>query len=218
MTNPTFDLNHAVPEERFAAIYGDIRKTPLATTVSELRTRRSKDVPPTLMFIWDEMVHRGIARAPFKIAPIVNSGFKGIYEFVQRELGKAPLTAAYAVKYFSVSEADNSFAEVSLVHCFPNDIHICDVEFSDQRHPLPANHPDRKFRRYKGLHVFDEFIDRLCMVARARDADRISGLVASPPVHYVLARHGFRVSDSKMAQAAARTVGHGHAMILSVAA
>lgn len=209
-------LEDAVPAERFAEFYDQVRHTVLASTVQQWQIRRAKDIPPTLMFIWDEMVHRGVALAPFKVAPIVNNGFKGLYDFVERELGRPPISAAYAVEYFNQLQPASSFAEVSLVHGFPNDIHICDVEFSDQRHPLPANHPDLKYRKYKGLHVFGEFLDRLRSIARARGAERISGLVASPPVHHVLARHGFRVSDSKMAQEAARRAGHGHAMILPV--
>jgi len=209
-------LEDAVPAERVAETYGQVRRVVLATTIEQWRARRAKDIPPTMMFIWDEMVHRAIAPTPFKVAPIVNNGFKGLYEFVEHELGRSPLSAAYAVEYFNELRPARSFAEVSLVHCFPNDIHICDVEFSDQRHALPANHPERRHREYKGLHVFGEFLDRLRSIAQARGAERISGLVASPPVHHVLTRHGFRISASKRAQEAARRAGHGHAMILEV--
>lgn len=214
MSHDISQLEDTVPAGRFTETYGQVRREVRATTVEQWRVHRAKDVPPTLMFIWDEMVHRGLAPAPLKVAPIVNNGFKGLYDFVERELDRPPLSAAYAVEYFNELKPASSFAEVSLVHCFPNDIHICDVEFSDQRHPLPR--PDRKYREYQGLHVFGEFLDRLRAVARARGAERISGLVASPPVHHVLARHGFRVSDSKSAQMAARRAGHGHAMILNV--
>jgi hypothetical protein len=216
MSREFTQLNEVIPAERFAETYAQVCREVLATTVEQWRTRRSKDIPSTMMFIWDEMVHRGIARSPFKVAPIVNSGFKGIYEFIEEELGHSPLSDAFAVEYFNELEPTSSFAEVSLVQCFPNDLHISDVEFSDQRHPLPATHPDRRHRKYKGLHVFEQFLDRLRSVARARGTERISGLVASPPVHHVLARHGFQISDSKMALAAYRRTGQGHAMILRV--
>jgi hypothetical protein len=108
------------------------------------------------MFIWDEMVHRRLATEPQKIAPIVNNGFKGIAKFVQKELKKVPVTEAYAVSYYNEVDPKDSFVDVSLVRCWPNDIHIADVEFSDNRKPAHAGRKVKSSsrRNYHGLRVW----------------------------------------------------------------
>lgn len=207
----------SIPIGRFSAHFSQIREEVRATTVSEFLSKEPEKVPSICLFIWDEMVHRRFTSEPFKIAPIINNNFEGIYGFVARELKSEPITEAYAARFFNEHDDNTSFADVVLARCYPNDVHIVDVEFSDNSKPLPPGDPNRRYRTYRGLHVFDTFLERLKSVARAKDANRISLLVASPPVHQVFLRHGFRVNDTQMAQMAANNVGHGHAMVLDIA-
>jgi hypothetical protein len=159
------------------------------------------------------MVHRGRVGDPFKIAPIINRGYGGIYEFVQRELGEAPVRDAFAVEFFN-DLSDKSFVEVSLAHCYPADIHICDVEFSDNRRKVDARDPTRAYRTFKGLHVFDDFLTRLKNVAQENGAERISLMVAFPGLHEVFSRHGFQIGETEMAKKAYAIAGKGYPMFL----
>jgi hypothetical protein len=148
----------------------------------------------------------------------VNNSFEGIAEFVEAELGEVPVTEVFAASYFNEIDPNYSFVDVSLVRCWPNDIHIADVEFSDNRKPL---HNGKKVkgslnRNYHGLHVFDDFIERLNDVAKSKGVERISLLVAHEDVYPVFSRHGFKVSTTKMAQVAFNAAHKGFPMIREV--
>ena len=212
------ELKNAVPVDLFEPMFKKVREKVIATNVSEFLKNKPKQVPSISLFIWDEMVHRGAVpnHERFKIAPIINNEFKGVYKFIKKELGKEPISDIYAVEYFNEVVPNDAFVEVALAQCFPNDIHIIDVEFSDNRRPIGQRDPTREFRTYKGLHVFGEFLDRLREVARGRGIERISLIVAWPPLHNVFIRYGFRVSETEMAQRGHKIAGHGYSMYLPV--
>lgn len=208
-------LSNAVPREAIFGIFPLMEERIQTSTVPEFLIKESAKLPGACMFIWDEMVHRGDAIEPFKIAPIINNDYKGIYEFVSEELGDGAFKEAFSTKFFN-EYSDHSFADVVLVHCYPNDIHICDVEFSDNRSPLEAADPTKQFREYKGLHIFDQFLDNLRITAKDIGADRLSLMVATPPLHEVFTRHGFQISDTETAQIAYASAGTGHPMIFAL--
>jgi hypothetical protein len=210
------ELKDAVPVDVFTPMSGNVREEIIATTIPQFLKKKAKQVPSISLFIWDEMVHRRLVKEPFKIAPIINNDYKGIYEFVQTELGGEPIADVYSVEYFNDIIADESFVDVTLAQSFPEDIHVVDVELSDNRKPIFKSDPTREYRKYAGLHIFDEFIDRLKNVARDRGAKRISLLVAYPSLYKVFTRHGFRVSKTKMSQIAYEQAGRGYAMFLPI--
>lgn len=212
------ELADAIPKDLFVPMFQDVKETVLATDWESFQKNRAKDVSGVCMFIWDEMVHRGVVVEPFKIAPIVNNGFKGIAKFVRQELKKKPVTEAYAVSFFNEVDPKNSFVDVSLVRCWPNDIHLADVEFSDNRKPVHAGKKVKSSsqRNYHGLHVFGPFVTRLKNVAREKGIERISLMVAHKDLYEVFRRHGFQVSETKMAKLAFENVGIGYPMILPV--
>lgn len=212
------DLADAVPKDLFVPMFKSVKEKVLATDWESFQKQRPKDVTGICMFIWDEMVDRKMTSEPFKIAPIVNSNFRGIAKFVQRELKEPPVTEAYAVSYFNEVDPENSFVDVSAVRCWPNDIHIADIEFSDNR---KAAHSGKKIksssrRNYHGLHVFGEFLGRLTLVAKEKRVERISLMVGHEDLYAVFKRHGFEVSQTKMAEMAYKNHGVGFPMILFV--
>lgn len=54
------------------------------------------------------MVHREVAKEPFKIAPVINGGMVGIYDFVRKELGREPITDVYTIRLHPSSVAPTS--------------------------------------------------------------------------------------------------------------
>lgn len=210
------DLSYALPKESAEALVPGATTVVIATTVKDWRASKPAEVPVTSLFIWDEMVDRKRVKDPFKIAPFANNHNHkgGIYSFVQKELGSAPVTDAYSVSMFRPGEAE-SFADVSLVRCYPKDIHICNVEFSDYSKPLDSNDPTAEYRGWRGLHVFPEFIARLTDVSRSQGVERISLMVAYPPLFKTFQNYGFEVSTTEMSQRAF-AVGQGFPMILKV--
>ncbi|PDS95477.1 hypothetical protein CO659_22815 [Rhizobium sp. S9] len=205
------DFSDAIPVEAIKAKVGHFTPHVVATNVKQWRKNRAKDVNNTLMSIWDEMVHRGKVREPMAISPIVQDDFKGIYEFVGAYLAAAPIRSAYAIELFDSFRPDYAFTEVSLVHCLPNAIHIADVEFSDTRRSVGG-----QYRGFRGLGVFNEFIDRLKQVGRDKDAERITLVVAYPPLHDVFVSHGFQLNDTEVSRFGFERSGHGHSMFIDL--
>ncbi|RWI99555.1 hypothetical protein [Mesorhizobium sp.] len=212
------ELADAVPKDRFEALFGRVREQVVAVGWDDFQKARPQDVSGICLFIWDEMVDRGVARKPFKIAPYTQNDFKGVAGFLERELKEKPVLEAYAVSYFNDVDPRVSFADVSLVRCWPNDLHIADVEFSDNRMPLPTGSKVKGSinRGYRGLHVFGEFIGRLKRIATEKGVERISLMVADRELYPVFKRHGFKLSTTKMAQIAFKGAGVGFPMILEV--
>jgi hypothetical protein len=130
------ELSDAVPKDIFGPMFKHVKEEIAATDWKDLQKNRPKHIAGLCMFIWDEMVDRKAVDDPFKIAPIVNNSFKGIAKFIEAELGTPPVTEAYAASYFNEIDPNNSFVDVSLVRCWPSDIHIADIEFSDNRKPI----------------------------------------------------------------------------------
>lgn len=190
----------------------------LAADWTTFQKARPQDVPGICMFIWDEMVHRNVTSFPFKIAPYTQNNFSGVAEFIQKELGRPPVTEAYAVSYFNEITPKTSFIDVSLVRCWPNDIHIADVEFSDNRLPVHAG-PKIKGelgRSYHGLHIFGDFINGLRGVAKEKGVERISLMVADGALYPVFKKYGFEVSETYMAQIGFKKAGMGFPMVLQL--
>lgn len=160
-------LRNAVPVEALKRHFPTAKEVVVANSVEEFCSKEPSKIPSICLFIWDEMVDRGLVKEPFKIAPTINNGYKGIYEFVSKELKEPAFRDAYSVRFYN-DVSKHSFADICLIHCYPSDIHISDVEFSDNRQKIPASDPTSQFRRYKGLHIFPEFLDKLRCVAKKK--------------------------------------------------
>lgn len=208
------ELAHALPQDSIETLVPGATTEVIAANVKDWKSKKAAQVSPLSLFVWDEMVDRGLVKQPFKIAPYTqNPNHKdGIYAFVQKELGAAPVSAVYTVSMFRPGETA-SFVDLSLVRCYPSDIHICDVEFSDFDKPVAADDPTSEYRGWHGLHVFPEFLARLTEVAKSQGVKRISLMVAHPPLRETFAKYGFEVSTTEVAQRAA-AIGMGFPMIL----
>ncbi|ASR08878.1 hypothetical protein CHY08_18245 [Rhizobium leguminosarum bv. viciae] len=206
------DLSDTVPREKFIPLFKNVREELVANDIKTLEIHRPNDVIGVSLYIWDEMVHRGIAKEPFKISPIINNDMVGIYDFVREELGNEPVTDVYSTRFFNEIDAAMSFVDVTLLQCFPDDIHIADVEFADNRRPVDNTPPVKGARNYHGLHIFDDFLERLKGVARDRGVGRLSLMVGGPGLYEVFARHGFKVGESVMAQMAFKNTRMGFSM------
>ncbi len=213
------ELADAVPRELFIPLFEQVEEKVLAKDWATFQKVKPEQVPGICMFVWDEMVHRKATSSPFKIAPYMENGFKGVAPFVAKELGKPIATEAFSVSYYNEVTPKLSFVDVSLVRCYPNDIHIADVEFSDNRRPLHAGNKTKGStnRGYHGLHIFGEFVERLHAIAKEKGVERISLMVADAPLYPVFKKYGFEVSPTKMAQMAFKMAGTGFPMILKVA-
>lgn len=210
------DLAYALPKQSIEALVPGASTEVIATTVKEWKVKKAAEVSAASLFIWDEMVDRKKAKKPFKIAHYANDRDhkEGIYSFVQKELGAAPVSAVYDVAMYRSGD-DEPFVHVSLARCWPNDIHICDVEFSDRAKPVNDSDPTSDYRGWHGLHVFPEFLARLKEVAVSQGAKRISLVAAHPPLLAVFQKYGFEVSKTEMSQRALAD-GIGVPMILTL--
>src|SRR3546814_17428401 len=102
---------------------------------------------------------------------------------------------------------DYPFAVIELCQCFPDDVHIADVEPSDIRRKLEQPQNGIGTRGYTGLGVFGDLLDGVQMVAKESGISRISLIAASSHPHAVLERAGFKVGSSASPALASRRPG-----------
>jgi hypothetical protein len=208
-------LADAVPDDAIARIFPSAQKTLVTVDPTEFRKIRADYVPLLCQFIWHEMVRHGIACEPYGIGSVWDESAEVIHAFVRQQLQDEPILDALVVEYRN-GFAYIPFAQVSIVRCFPNDLHICDVQFSDNRSYIDVKDPARRLRDHRGLHVFGEFLDRLIAVAKASEVDRISLICRTPALHQVFERYGFQLNDTAIAKLAQSWFGCGHSMILRI--
>src|SRR3546814_13438038 len=91
---------------------------------------------------------------------------------------------------------DYPFAVIELCQCFPDDLHIADVELSDIRRKLEQPQNGIGARGYHGLGVFGDLLDGVKMVAKERGLSRISLIAASPQPPAVFDRKSVGLGQS----------------------
>src|SRR3546814_20009117 len=111
---------------------------------------------------------------------------------------------------------DYPFAVIELCQCFPDDLHIADVELSDIRRKLEQPQNGIGARGYHGLGVFGDLLDGVKMVAKERGLSRISLIAASPQAHAVFERPGFKVGDGALTGLADPPPGDSQAILLNI--
>src|SRR3546814_2155796 len=76
--------------------------------------------------------------------------------FLDKKWGRPFLQDAFATKLYSPIMPDYPFAVIELCQCFPDDLHIADVELSDIRRKLEQQQNGIGARGYHGLGVFGD--------------------------------------------------------------
>src|SRR3546814_11580111 len=84
--------------------------------------------------------------------------------FLDKKWGRPFLQDAFATKLYSPIMPDYPFAVIELCQCFPDDLHIADVELSDIRRKLEQPQNGIGARGYHGLGVFGALRDGVKMV------------------------------------------------------
>lgn len=208
-------LRDALPVETIAARYPEAREVVLADSVTALRSNLPERISPVGLFVWDEMAFRGATTKPDKMQKIYPHHEERMFQFVTKELGRVPISDAYYAEWFNGLDDSEPFIKIELCQCYPNDIHIADVVFADLSRPARDLYEVAP-RSHRGLGIFDEFLDRLCAIARDRGVERISLVAASPAAHSFFSSRGFQVSPTLVGRTAFETLGYSHPMFLTV--
>lgn len=179
--------------------------------------RNDKNTMSTVgLYVWDQMVARKVVADPRALASVYPNRLDKMAQFIKRELRQDWITDAFTTQLVSPIRPDYAFVDLKIVQCYPRDIHIADVEFSDPRNPLDEPTTGIGARRYRGLGVFGDFLDAVRRLARERGLDRISLMAASPQAHETFSRYGFKVGDGARAQWTFENVGFSHPMLLKL--
>lgn len=209
-------LSDAVPREAIEAKIGPFTEK-VGFTEADSFIRNDKEHMSTLgLYVWDQMVARGDAKQPWALAAVYPHRLDKMAQFIKRELRRAWVTDSFTTKLYSSILPDYSFADIELHECYPGDLHIGDIEFSDVSRPLAKPSDGIGAREFHGLRVFGDFLDGVTQVAKSRGLDRISLIAGSPHAHDVFTRYGFKVGDGHGAEYAYRSKGFSHGMLLTI--
>jgi hypothetical protein len=216
-------LSDAIPREHFREMFELVTEKVIATNVGAFYVTDTAGASTTNLFVWDEGVSRGVVADGEEMRKYHPKRPKQAYKLTRDRIGEEPFQEVFCTSFFNEhskqkffgKNADFAFAQIDLVRCFPNDIHISDLTLLDLTQPLI----DRSLiapRSHRGLHVFPMLLEGLKSVGRESGADRISLVAASQAAHEVFSRYGFRPTDTPVSQHAFKNFGHSHAMALAI--
>jgi hypothetical protein len=210
------ELSETLPHAAIAAKIGEYEERVGFTDADSFIRNDKESMSSVGLYVWDQMVARHVVQNPRALATVYPNRLDKMAQFIKRELRQEWITDAFTTKLFSPILPDYSFVDLEIVQCYPGDIHLLDLEFSDVRRPLDKPSMGVGARGYHGLGVFGDFLDNVKQLARERGLHRISLMAASPEAHQVFSRHGFVVGDGALAQWTFDNVGHSHAMLLTL--
>lgn len=168
------ELSETLPRAAIAAKIGEYEER-IGFTDADTFIRNDKDSMSSVgLYVWDQMVARNVANDPRALAAVYPNRLDKMFQFIKRELRKDWITDAFTTKLFSPVLPDYSFVDLEIVQCYPGDIHLLDLEFSDVRRPLNKPSVGVGARGYHGLGVFGDFLDNVKQLARQRGLDRIA--------------------------------------------
>lgn len=216
-------LSDAVLRAEFTNLFGEYEERTIASDVAGYLKADIDSASVALLYVWDEMVHRGLVPNPRDMARYYPDHRNRIYAFIRETLGKESFKDAWSAEFYNRHSRQSyfgrdtifPFAQFEIVHCYPNDIHIADVALLDLTRPV-RDMTHAAPRSHAGLHLFPKFLAGLRKVALSKNATRISLVAASPSAATVFSRYDFIASEAPASAYASQFVGHGHAMILLV--
>ncbi|KPH67349.1 N-acetyltransferase [Novosphingobium sp. ST904] len=209
-------LSDAIPRDAIRAKIGDFEEKVTANTAAEYIERDPTGMMTTGLYGWDYAVAQQLVDDDQEIGAVYPARPDLFPGFLDKKWGRPFLQDAFATKLYSPIMPDYPFAVIELCQCFPDDLHIADVELSDIRRKLEQPQNGIGARGYHGLGVFGDLLDGVKMVAKERGLSRISLIAASPQAHAVFERHGFKVGDGALSALAYQQLGYSHAMLLKL--
>jgi len=212
------EFSEIIPIALFEEKFGVIKEKKIAQNVIELTKNADSKLYTLSLFIWDELVHRKIVSNPYEMSNLIGkeNGLK-LYKAIRKKVKREIIKEIYSTSFYNDFTPDYSFADISLAQCYPNDIHIMDIELSDTRKPLSIIPNIKKdIRTYHGLNIFGIILENLKKVARDRNLSRISLLVGDKNVYPVFTRYGFKLNETLMSKLAYQNVSEGFSMYIDV--
>jgi hypothetical protein len=216
-------LSDAIPREHFNELFELVTEKVTATNRGAFYATDEAGASTTNLFIWDEAVSRGVVRDGEEMRKYYPQRLRRAHQLTKERIGEEPFREVFCTSFFNEhskqdffgKRANFAFAQIDLVRCFPNDIHISDLSLLDLTRPLIDRNQVAP-RSHHGLHVFPLLLEGLMAVGRDSDTDRISLVAASRAAHEVFSRYGFQPTDTPVSQYACKNLGHSHAMALAI--
>jgi hypothetical protein len=217
-------LSDAIPRDLFRGMFENVSEEVVAKERTRFYRRDPNGASTVNLFCWDEAVHRGAVDDGEEMKDFHPSDLGKAYQLTKKRIGEEPFKEVFCTTFFNEhsrqlyrgQRANFPFAQIDLVHCYPNDIHISDVVLADLTRPV-VDRSSVARRSHAGLHVFPALLEGLIEVANEKGAQRLSLVAASPAAHDVFSRYGFAPTDTQVSQYAFQNFGHSHAMALTVA-
>lgn len=216
-------LSDAIPRDHFRNLFEVVEETVTADDRDSFYEADAVGASTVNLFMWDEAVHRGLVKNGEEMKKFHPHDPKRAYRLTKSRINREPIKEVFCAEFFNEhsdqdffgQRARFPFAQIDLVRCYPDDIHISDVTLLDLTKPVQDRGAIAP-RSHRGLHVFHLLLDGLVEVAKANNVKRISLVAASRSAHDVFSRYGFQPTETDVSQFAFHNFGHSHAMALNI--
>ena len=216
-------LSDAIPRDHFKGMFDVVEEIVTAHDRDSFYETNADGASTVNLFMWDEAVHRGLAKNGEEMRKFHPHDLNKAYRLTKSRINREPFKEVYCAEFYN-EHSDQEvfgkrtslpFAQIDLVRCYPDDIHISDVTLLDLTKPIHDQSAIAP-RTHRGLHVFPILLEGLMEVAKANNVKRISLVAASRAAHEAFSRYGFQPTETEVSQYAFRNFGRSHAMALNV--
>lgn len=212
-------LSDAIPREVFAQMFSEVEEKVIAKERHGFYRNDASGASTVNLFCWDEGVSRGVVKDGAEMQNYHPEKLDKAYQLTKRRVGEEPFKEVFCTSFYNEHSklpffgrrSNFPFAQIDLVHCYPDDIHISDVTLLDLTKPIKDTSHIAP-RSHRGLHIFGELLDGILDVARKKGVGRVSLVAASTAAHYTFTRYGFVPTDTPVSQYAYNNLGYSHAM------
>jgi hypothetical protein len=218
------ELSDAIPGAQFKSMF---------STVTEVITARDREsyyesdpngASTVNHFVWDEAVSRGVVKDEgAEMRAYHPDDPAGAYALTRLRIGEEPFKDIFCAEYYNEHskqdyfgrQANFPFARISLVQCYPNDIHIADLTLLDLTAPVQDD-SEVSPRSHEDLRVFPILLDGLKKVAEARGVERLSHVPRSPAAHRMFSEYGFEPTKTDFSEFDIASLSWSHSVAMQI--
>jgi hypothetical protein len=197
-------LSDAMPLAQFKGMFSTVTEVVTARDRESYYASDPEGASRANLFVWEEAVSRGVVKDEgAEMRSRDPDDPAGAYALTRLRIGEEPFKDIFCAEYYNEHseqiqfgrEANFPFARISLVHCYPNDIHIAELALLDLAAPV-QNDSEVPARSHEELGLFPILLEGLKKVAEARGVERLSHVPRSPAARRMFSEHGFEPTET----------------------
>lgn len=169
-----------------------------AEQLNEIFLRKPASMFELGLTVWTHHLEIDREMDPYALAQFVDRDDPRLIHHIADLIGQPVLhDIQYSVGHVQDSQlSDTVAAEILAAFVYPNYLHISDIQFSNPYEPISEGRRRYQFKRFTGLNLFGELLDKTLAVGRDIGATHLSLTAAGADLLPFFQRFGFEVENN----------------------